>query len=153
MSLKQHQPHSQGRLARSVTVAVTGLNATDNPGPGVGVLRSLRATDVDYRLLGLTYDALDPGVYAKNLTDAVLMIPYPSQGVDAFLARLEYIHARSPIDVVIPTLDAELPSFIAQRHGPRQDPLERPLQTRGRAREGHCQSFDYPHRPSLTAGA
>ena len=28
--------------ARPLTIAVTGLNATDNPGPGVPVLRSLR---------------------------------------------------------------------------------------------------------------
>ena len=26
---------------RTLTIAVTGLNATDNPGPGVGVLRAL----------------------------------------------------------------------------------------------------------------
>jgi carbamoyl-phosphate synthase large subunit len=92
---------------------VTGLNATDNPGPGVGVLRSLRASEANYRLVGLAYDALDPGVYAKDLADGVFMIPYPSQGLDTFLARIEYIHAQTPIDVVIPTLDAELPSFIA----------------------------------------
>jgi carbamoyl-phosphate synthase large subunit len=95
---------------------VTGLNATDNPGPGVGVLRSLRAAgDAHYHLVGLAYDALDPGAYAKDVADAVFMIPYPSQGIDAFLARIEHIHARTPIDVVIPTLDAELPSFIATK--------------------------------------
>lgn len=116
MSPKPTQFHSPDRPARPITVAVTGLNATDNPGPGVGVLRSLRAArEANYRLVGLAYDALDPGVYAKELADAVFMIPYPSQGLDAFLARLEYIHMRSPIDVVIPTLDAELPSFIATK--------------------------------------
>ena len=36
------------------TIAVTGLNATDNPGPGVAVLRSLRhgGSETD-RLIGL----------------------------------------------------------------------------------------------------
>ena len=29
------------------TIAVTGLNATDNPGPGVAVLRALRAVTPD----------------------------------------------------------------------------------------------------------
>jgi len=115
MLLKQPQRQSTARPARPITVAVTGLNATDNPGPGVGVLRSLRSAGVDYRLVGLAYDALDPGVYAKEIADAVFMIPYPSQGLDPFLARLEYIHAQMPIDVVIPTLDAELPSFIATK--------------------------------------
>jgi carbamoyl-phosphate synthase large subunit len=98
---------------RPLTVAVTGLNATDNPGPGVGVLRSLRAAeDARYRLVGLAYDALDPGVYAPELAEAVFLIPYPSQGIDAFLARMADIQSRVPLDVVIPTLDAELPSFI-----------------------------------------
>ena len=114
--MRQSQSPSTGRSPRPITVAVTGLNATDNPGPGVGVLRSLRAAEnAHYRLVGLAYDALDPGVYAKNLADAVFMIPYPSQGIDPFLSRIEYIHAQMPIDVVIPTLDAELPSFIVTK--------------------------------------
>jgi carbamoyl-phosphate synthase large subunit len=100
-------------MKKSRTVAVTGLNATDNPGPGVGVLRCLRAAEgADYRLVGLAYDALDPGVYASAIADNVFMIPYPSQGIEAFLSRIEYIHAAVGLDVVIPTLDAELPSFI-----------------------------------------
>jgi carbamoyl-phosphate synthase large subunit len=112
---RAHVPQRR-RVSRAITVAVTGLNATDNPGPGVGVLRSLRAAeDARYHLIGLAYDALDPGVYARDVADEVFMIPYPSQGIDAFLARIEYIHARTPIDVVIPTLDAELPSFIATK--------------------------------------
>jgi carbamoyl-phosphate synthase large subunit len=116
MLREQTQLSPRSRSSRPVTVAVTGLNATDNPGPGVGVLRSLRAAeDARYRLVGLAYDALDPGAYAKDVADAVFMIPYPSQGIDAFLSRIEYIQAQTPIDVVIPTLDAELPSFIATK--------------------------------------
>ena len=100
-------------MKKRPTVAVTGLNATDNPGPGVGVLRCLRdAVGADYHLVGLAYDALDPGVYASHIVDDVFMIPYPSQGIESFLARIEYLHKAVGIDVVIPTLDAELPSFI-----------------------------------------
>jgi len=100
-------------MKKRPTVAVTGLNATDNPGPGVGVLRCLRdVVGADYHLVGLAYDALDPGVYASEIVDDVFMIPYPSQGIQAFLARIEYLHQVVGIDVVIPTLDAELPSFI-----------------------------------------
>lgn len=115
MLTEQAQLPITPRPGRPITVAVTGLNATDNPGPGVGVLRSLRAAAAGYRLVGLAYDALDPGVYAKDLADAVFMIPYPSQGLAAFLSRIEYIHGQTPIDVIIPTLDAELPSFIRTR--------------------------------------
>jgi carbamoyl-phosphate synthase large subunit len=98
-----------------LTIAVTGLNATDNPGPGVAVLRALKeAPGFNGRLVGLAYDSLDPGLYHLDLGLAgAFLIPYPSHGKDALLERLRYIHGRTPLDVIIPTLDAELPSFIA----------------------------------------
>ena len=100
---------------RSFTVAVTGLNATDNPAPGVAVIRSLRAAPGFLgKVLGLAYDALDSGLYSTEIgLDAGLLIPYPSQGVEALGARLREIHQRRHIDVIIPTLDSELPAFIA----------------------------------------
>ncbi len=97
---------------KPLTIAVTGLNATDNPAPGVGVLRALRLGDPESRLVGLAYDALDAGIYADGLTSDVFLIPYPSQGLEAFFSRLEYVHDKVGLDVIIPTLDAELPSFI-----------------------------------------
>lgn len=100
------------KVSDARTIAVTGLNATDNPAPGVGVIRSLRA-GADDRVVGLAYDALDPGVYAKDVVGDVFLLPYPSSSVDAFLARLSYVHESIGIDVVVPTLDAELPAFIA----------------------------------------
>ncbi len=100
-------------MGAPLTVAVTGLNATDNPGPGVAVIRSLRASpDFSGRIVGLAYDALEPGIYAHDLVDDVFLIPYPSQGLDALRERLEYVHAKEHLDVVIPTLDAELPAFV-----------------------------------------
>jgi carbamoyl-phosphate synthase large subunit len=99
---------------RPLTIAVTGLNATDNPGPGVGVLRSLAAgRSAGERLVGLSYDALDPGVYAAGLADDVFLLSYPSSGKDAYLSRLQYIQEEVRLDVLIPTLDAELPALIA----------------------------------------
>jgi carbamoyl-phosphate synthase large subunit len=98
-----------------LTIAVTGLNATDNPGPGVAVLRSIRHEPrFTGQLIGLAYDTLDPGLYSEELGLAgSFLIPYPSQGVDALRERIRYVHSRFPIDVIIPTLDSELPSFIA----------------------------------------
>jgi carbamoyl-phosphate synthase large subunit len=101
-------------MDRPLTVAVTGLNATDNPGPGVSVIRSLRLhPDFDGRIVGLAYDTLDPGIYAREIVDDVFVIPYPSQGPEALEARLRYIKERVGLDVILPTLDAELASFIA----------------------------------------
>jgi carbamoyl-phosphate synthase large subunit len=93
---------------------VTGLNATDNPAPGVAVLRCLRHGDGPrHRLIGMAYDALDPGVYAKDIADDVFMLPYPSSNLENFLERICDIHARVGLSVIVPTLDAELPAFIA----------------------------------------
>ena len=51
------------------TIAITGMNATDNPAPGVAVARSLRqAPGFDGKLLGLGYDALDPGFHDIHVT-------------------------------------------------------------------------------------
>lgn len=99
---------------RPWTVAVTGLSATDNPAPGVGVIRSLRAEPAfGGRLVGLAYDALDSGLYARDIgLDAGFLIPYPSQGGEALRERLRYVHGRERLDVIIPTLDSELPAFI-----------------------------------------
>lgn len=96
-------------------VAVTGLNATDNPGPGVAVIRALRQSpDFTGSVVGLAYDALDPGLYMDGLLDAAFMVPYPSAGREALLARLGYIQHKVGLDVLIPTLDSELPALLDQ---------------------------------------
>ena len=98
-----------------LTIAVTGLNATDNPAPGVAVIRSLRAAPAFRgRVVGLAYDSLDPGLYCDELDlTAAFLVPYPSQGLEALRERLFAIHERVPFDVLMPTLDSELPSMIA----------------------------------------
>ena len=97
-----------------LNVAVTGMNARpDNPGPGLSVARCIReSTDFSGRLLGLGYDALDPGLYLREICDAGYLLPYPSTGEDALFERLSYIHEQENIDVLIPCLDAELPSMV-----------------------------------------
>ncbi|HQY64600.1 MAG TPA: ATP-grasp domain-containing protein [Polyangiaceae bacterium] len=98
---------------RPLSIGVTGMNATDNPAPGVGVIRSLAEGGGGERLVGLAYDALDPGVYAGDIVRDVFLLPYPSSSLEAYLDRLEYIQSRVGLDVIVPTLDAELPAFIA----------------------------------------
>lgn len=98
-----------------LTVALTGLNArADNPGPGVAVARCLaEASRYQVRLVGLGYDALDPGLYLDRLFDATYLLPYPAAGQAPFFERLAAVHAAERIDVLIPCLDAELPVCIA----------------------------------------
>ena len=96
-----------------VTVAVTGLNNTDNPGPGVPVIRALRDSEFfDVRIIGLAYENLEPGIYMPGIADRIYMIPYPSDGVEALLERLAYINSREKINVLIPNFDAELYTFM-----------------------------------------
>src|SRR5512137_2280962 len=92
-----------------VTVAVTGMNATDNPAPGVAVARALRAEpEFQGRVVGLGYDALDPGFYAEGLLDGGAMLPYPSAGREALCHKLRHLRDKFGIDVLLPTLDSEL---------------------------------------------
>jgi len=95
------------------TIAVTGLNNTDNPGPGVPVIRALKeAKSFDVRIIGLAYENLEPGIYMENIADKVYQIPYPSTGSDNLLKRIEYIHLKENINVLIPNFDAELFTFM-----------------------------------------
>jgi carbamoyl-phosphate synthase large subunit len=98
---------------RTLTIAVTGLNNTDNPGPGVPVIRALRESkDFNVRIIGLAYENLEPGIYMEDIVDKTYQIPYPSTGSDALMERLEYIHKKEKIDVLIPNFDAELHTFM-----------------------------------------
>jgi len=98
---------------KKLTIAVTGLNNTDNPGPGVPVIRGLRESEFfDVRIIGLAYENLEPGIYMHNIVDKTYQIPYPSAGYEAFLERIKYIHSKEKLDVIIPNFDAELYTFI-----------------------------------------
>ncbi len=96
-----------------LTIAVTGLNAIDSPGPGVAVIRALReAASFDCRIIGLSYESLEPGIYMHDLVDKTYQIPYPSTGTEVLMSRLDYIHDIEKLDAIIPNFDAELYSFI-----------------------------------------
>lgn len=98
---------------RKLTIAVSGLNAIDSPGPGVAVIRGLReAKSFDCRIIGLSYESLEPGIYMHDLVDRTYLMPYPSTGTDSILERIQYIHSREKLDVIIPNFDAELFPFI-----------------------------------------
>ena len=98
---------------KRITIGVTGLNAIDSPGPGVSVIRALRdATSFDVRIIGLSYESLEPGIYMHQLIDKTYHIPYPSTGTEALLERIQYIHEKEKLDLIIPNFDAELFPFM-----------------------------------------
>lgn len=100
-------------MKSKITIAVTGLNAIDSPGPGIAVIRGLKeSSSFDARIIGLAYESLEPGIYMHDLVDKTYQIPYPSAGTESLLARLEYIHQKEKLDAIIPNFDAELFPFI-----------------------------------------
>jgi carbamoyl-phosphate synthase large subunit len=97
--------------AIDATIAVTGVNATDNPAPGVAVARALRHEPAFAgRVIGLGYEALDPGFYAPGLLDGGAILPYPSHGRAAFFERVKELQKVFGIEALLPTLDSELRS-------------------------------------------
>jgi carbamoyl-phosphate synthase large subunit len=98
---------------RTLTIGVSGMNAVDNPGPGIGVARSLReAEDFDVRIIGLVYDAMEPGIYMDWVVDDAFLLPYPSAGHEVYRERLLQVRDRTGMDFVIPTLDTEMPFYM-----------------------------------------
>ncbi len=98
---------------RKLTIAITGLNNTDNPGPGVPVIRGIRdSEEFDVRIVGLAYESLEPGIYMHDIIDKTYRIPYPSGGADKLLDRVREINAIENIDILIPNFDAELVAFM-----------------------------------------
>src|SRR6056297_3790349 len=98
---------------KHITLAVTGLNNTDNPGPGVPFIRGMKdSKELEVRVIGLVYENLEPGIYMEGLCDRIFQIPYPSSGSDDLIERIEHIHQQEKIDVLVPNFDAELFSFM-----------------------------------------
>lgn len=98
---------------KSMAIAVTGLNANDNPGPGVAVARALKeAFGTSIKIIGLAYEALEPGIYMKDIIDCTYQVPYAADGSAALLKRLLEINEQERLNLIIPNFDAELLNFI-----------------------------------------
>src|SRR5574337_1323596 len=79
-------------------IGVTGLYSTDNPHPGLGVIRALRQADPSWRILALIPDRFATGAYAPELIDAHAVLPPPWSGPEVLDARLRAIARRHPLD-------------------------------------------------------
>jgi carbamoyl-phosphate synthase large subunit len=93
-------------------VAISGLNNTDNPAPGIPVIKSLKNK---HSLIGFSYDPNEPGNFMNDILKKIYLMPYPSLGYKELKGRLEYIKEKEGIEAFIPNLDAELPLYIKHR--------------------------------------
>lgn len=90
-------------------LAVTGLISMDNPSPGLAIVKCLKDSgQFQGRCIGLAFDVLSTGIFAQGLLDEVYLIPPPAEGENPLLERLKEIVRKTCIDVIIPTLDAEM---------------------------------------------
>jgi carbamoyl-phosphate synthase large subunit len=131
-------------------IGISGINATDNPGPGVAVAKSLAESSKKLTLIGLSYDAHDPGHYLVDLFKNSFLLPFPSKGWKHLEAGLKEVQSKSGLNILVPCLDAELPILI--RHQSELNkmglqtflPTERQFELRSKARlvdlakELHC---------------
>ncbi|MGW8317145.1 MAG: ATP-grasp domain-containing protein [Bacteroidales bacterium] len=121
-----------------ITVALTGLNNTDNPGPGVPVIRGIRESEAfEPRIVGLAYENLEPAIYMKGVVDKTYQVPYPSEGTDVLVRRILEIHEKDPIDVLIPNFDAELYAFMRSEKQLREAGIRTFLPTLEQFEERH----------------
>lgn len=97
------------------TIAVSGLHRGDNPQPGSAVIRSIRRRFPSARIVGLSYDPLESGLFTVGLdeVETAYSMPFPGAGPGALLQRLDEICERQPIGMIIPCLDAEIPNYLA----------------------------------------
>jgi carbamoyl-phosphate synthase large subunit len=125
-------------MATKITVALTGLNNTDNPGPGVPVIRGIRdSVFFEPRIIGLAYENLEPAIYMKGVVDKTYQVPYPSEGTDVLVRRILEIHRKDPIDVLIPNFDAELYAFMRSEKILREAGIQTFLPTLEQFEERH----------------
>lgn len=96
----------------SLSIGVSGINATDNPGPGVAVALSLKSSSKSTKLIGLSYDVHDPGNYMIDLFDNSYLLPYPSKGWGGIKTTLKRIKEQDGLDVLVPCLDVEIPIMM-----------------------------------------
>jgi carbamoyl-phosphate synthase large subunit len=121
-----------------VTIAASGLNNIDSPGPGIPVIRGIRdSKDFDVRIVGLAYENLEPGAYMHELVDKTYKVPYPSEGSDALLERLKVINEQEHINVLIPNFDSELYTFIKAENTLRELGIQTFLPTMKQFEERH----------------
>ena len=98
-------------------VAVSGLHRGENPQPGSAVIAALRRVYPTVRVIGLSYDSLESGIYSGDVLgdapDAVYTMPYPSAGAEVYFERLAEVHRHEGLDMVLPCLDTEVDLLAA----------------------------------------
>lgn len=92
-------------------VGVTGISSYEVTEPGLGIARALRGVTEVGKLHALAYSPYDTCLHRKSIFDAGFMIPGDGESNEKILDRLSDIQKSHGLDIIIPTLDAELERF------------------------------------------
>lgn len=109
-----HRPLKKAPRIRKpdgLNVAITGISAYDVVMPGVSVAEALRSEDSLGALIGLGYGPYDTSAYKGDLFDHIYKLP-DTKNPEDFLDRIRAVHERQRLDVILPCLDIEIPTFI-----------------------------------------
>lgn len=92
----------------ALRIAVSGLHRGENPQPGASIVSGLRAAYPGARVVGLVYNVYESGIFVEGGPDVAHAMPYPTAGLGAYVSRLAEVQRESPVDWLVPTLDAEI---------------------------------------------
>ncbi|OHB88940.1 MAG: hypothetical protein A3E19_07075 [Planctomycetes bacterium RIFCSPHIGHO2_12_FULL_52_36] len=100
---------------KNVCVGVTGLDVSDHPMSGLGIARCLKLHR-DIRLIGLTYNALSSGCYARDVFDEIHLINDPLRKGHKFFEDIVRLKEKNGLRVVIPSIPWEIPVYAESRN-------------------------------------
>jgi carbamoyl-phosphate synthase large subunit len=118
-------------MTKQLTIAVSGLSRGENIQPGPAVINSIRRAYPAIKIVGLSYDPFESGLYSTHAdhVDAAYLMPYPTKGPSILLERLDEIGKTCPLDMIVPCLDTEIPNYIELHTELKQRGIKLPLVT------------------------
>ena len=102
-------------MSDKICIGITGLQATDNPDPGLAIARALKISDKNVHIIGLSYGLYCTGNFSPYF-DEIFLIPYPWDSEHQWLSRIKEIHMKTKMNVIIPSLDTEIVLFAKLSH-------------------------------------
>lgn len=100
------------RARKNLKIALSGFGGLDNPAPGIGVARALRAKYADsVELHGLVYDPWETGALVPGLLNRIHLMPALSTSDHLTAQRLESLHEEFTFDFFLPNQDLEIPVY------------------------------------------
>ncbi len=103
-------------------IAITGFGGKGNPEPGHAVADAIiqgvlektgdsknRAGDIE--ITALLYEGWESAAWGSDSVSRLYQIPPLMEGAESALERILELHQQHPIDVLIPTLDLEIPLY------------------------------------------